>query len=290
MFDARIHGRGSWVFGVCALLGALSSGCSYATVRSGEVGVVWTPEGKTRPLPEGQWQIGAADRATIYDGRSQEHGEELDVLAANGLRIVLGTSIRYHIVVPEAVELDHELGPRYYDVLLGPTVRSQARRVVGRYQPEEIYSTQREQIERQIREGVEQAIKGRHIVLEGVLIRNVALPESIQAAINDKLRAEQSALKMKYVIAEADAESQKQLMQTKAAAEREKIAAQSAADVKKIEAQATDEYMRVVQQHMSDRVLAWQKIQATTALAASSNTKVVLLPGEGKTATRVDVK
>jgi hypothetical protein len=31
-----------------------------------------------------------------------------------------------------------------YDILLGPTLRSQARRVVGRYQPEEIYSSQRE--------------------------------------------------------------------------------------------------------------------------------------------------
>ena len=283
----------------CLFLGLFSTACSYATVASGEVGVVWTPEGRPRALPEGQWGINTGDVATIYNARSQEHGEVLEVLAANGLRIVLDTSIRYHIVVPEAVALDHELGVHYYEVLLGPTLRSQARRVVGRYQPEEIYSTQRELIERQIREGVEAAIKGRHVVLEGVLIRNVTLPDSIQAAINDKLQAEQAALKMKFVIAEAEAQGQKELMQTKAQAEREKIAALSQAEVERIQndaaaqakrtdGQATDDYERLVQQHMSARMLEWQRIEALKVLAASSNAKVIMLGGDGKT--NVDIK
>jgi regulator of protease activity HflC (stomatin/prohibitin superfamily) len=285
----------------CVWLGLFATGCSYATVGSGEVGVVWTPEGKPRALPEGQWGIGSGDVATLYNARSQEHGENLEVLAANGLRIVLDTSIRYHIVVPEAVELDHELGAHYYEVLLGPTLRSQARRVVGRYQPEEIYSTQREQIERQVREGMEAAIKGRHVVLEGVLIRNVTLPDSIQAAINDKLQAEQAALKMKFTIAEAEAQGTKQLMEAKAQAERDKIAAlsqaevehiqaDSAAQAKRTDAQATDEYERLVQQHMTERMLQWQKIEALKALSSSSNAKVILLGGDGKNPTSLDLK
>ena len=152
----------------------LMTGCSYATVGPGQVGVVWTPSGtRQNVLPEGNWSVGYFDRATVYDARSQERDERLEVLASNGLRIVLDASVRYHIVAEEAVKLDRELGVQYYDVLLGPTLRSQARRVVGRYQPEEIYSSQRELIERQIREGVEKAIAGRHVVLEAVLVRNV---------------------------------------------------------------------------------------------------------------------
>jgi regulator of protease activity HflC (stomatin/prohibitin superfamily) len=148
------------------LLLFLGAGCSYATVSAGQVGVVWTPNGtRNDVLPEGNWGIGWFDRATVYDARSQERDERLEVLAANGLRIVIDASLRYHIVPKDAVLLDREMGVNYYDILLGPTLRSQARRVVGRYQPEEIYSTQRELIERQIREGVEKAIEGRHIVL-----------------------------------------------------------------------------------------------------------------------------
>jgi regulator of protease activity HflC (stomatin/prohibitin superfamily) len=284
-----------------AVLGLSATGCSYATIGSGEVGVVWTPDGRPRSLPEGQWGIGSLDHATIYNARSLEHEERLEVLAANGLRIVLDTSIRYHIVAAEAVALDHDLGTGYYNVLVGPTLKSQARRVVGRYQPEEIYSTQREVIERQIRDGVETAIKGRHVVLEGVLIRNVTLPESIQAAINDKLQAEQSALKMKFVIAQSESEQQKQLMEVKSQAERDKIAAQmqseveriqaqSAAETKRIDGQATDDYEKLVQQHMTDRMLQWQRIEAMKALATSANAKVIML-GEGtRGGTTLDIK
>src|SRR5689334_52976 len=118
------------MFSVAAAL--LATGCSYATVGPGQVGVVWTPSG-TRPnvLPEGNWGIGFFDRATVYDARSQERDERLEVLASNGLRIVLDASIRYHIAPDEAVKLDREMGVHYYDVLIGPTLRSQARRVVG---------------------------------------------------------------------------------------------------------------------------------------------------------------
>lgn len=110
----------------------------------------------------------------------------------------------------------------------------QARRVVGRYQPEEIYSTQREVIERQIREGVEVAIQGRHIVLEGVLVRNVTLPEAIQAAINDKLQAEQMALKMKFTIEQAQKEAEKRLVDAKGETERRKMEALAQADVERM--------------------------------------------------------
>lgn len=264
-----------------------SAGCSYATVGTGQVGVIWTPNGtRAKAVPEGNWGVGYFDRTTLYDTRSQGRDERLEVLASNGLRIVLYASIRYHIVAAEAVKLDRELGVHYYAILLGPTLRSQARRVVGRYQPEEIYSTQRERIERQVREGVAKAIAGRHIVLEAVLIRDVKLPDEIQRAINDKLQAEQQALKMKYVLAQAEAEAQKRMIEQKAEAERariaaearadaERIEAQAHADAKRIDAQATADYQKAVQQNLTAAVLRWQEIENTRALANSPNSKIL---------------
>lgn len=266
-----------------------ATGCSYARVGSGEVAVVRTPSGvEDKVYPTGDWHIGIWDSAMKYSIRSQERAEQLEVLASNGLRILLDTSIRYHIVPEETVQLDRELGEHYYEILLGPTLRSQARRVVGRYAPEEIYSTQREAIERQVREGIDVAIKGRHVVLEAVLIRNVKLPEAIQAAINNKLEAEQQALKMKFVIAQAQAEEEKKMMQVKAEAERQKIAAladadsvrlraQASADAKKIDAEATAEYERLVAAYLSPQILKLREIEATQGLAQSPNAKLIFL-------------
>jgi regulator of protease activity HflC (stomatin/prohibitin superfamily) len=266
------------------------------------VGVVWTPSGtRSNALPEGTWGVGFFDRSTAYDARSQERDEQLEVLASNGLRIVLDASVRYHIVREEAVKLDSELGVHYYEVLIGPTLRSQARRVVGRFQPEEIYSSQREVIERQIREGVEKAIAGRHVVLEAVLVRNVTLPDTIQQAINDKLQAEQQALKMKFVLAQAEAEAQKRLIEQKAEADRARIAARSKAETdqiqaqgnaeaKRIDAQATAEYERLIELHLTEPMLHWQEIEALRTLGASPNSKIIFLGGNRSTGTMFELK
>jgi regulator of protease activity HflC (stomatin/prohibitin superfamily) len=285
-----------------ALVVALgSTACSYARVGSGEVAIVRTPDGvEKRVYPPGDWRIGVWDNAIKYSVRSQEREEQPQVLASNGLRIVLDTSVRFHIVPDEAVALDHELGENYYGVLIGPTLRSESRRVVGRFNPEEIYSTQRELIEREIREGIESHIKGRHVVLEAVLVRNVTLPDSIQQAINTKLEAEQSALKMKYVLEQSAAQEQDKLMQIKAQAERAKIQAESQADVARLQAQAaadskridgkaTAEYQQLVQAHLTPGILRLQEIEANKALAHSPNAKLVIM-GSGGGHTLLDLR
>ena len=281
-----------------------AGGCSYAAVGAGEVAVVWTPTGVAeKVLHEGVWDVGYYDKATIYNARSQGRDEQLEVLASDGARLVLDASIRYHIEADQAVELHRDLGEDYYAILLGPTLRSQARRVVGRYRPEQIYSTERELIEREIREGVETAIKGRHITLEAVLIRNVRLPDEIQAAINSKLEAEQGALKMKFVIDKAHEEAARALVDAQAAAarskvdadahaEKERIDASARADARRIDAQAEDDYERIVQQHITEPLLRLQQIDALKSLAASPNSKVIYLGATGgKTPqTMLDIK
>jgi regulator of protease activity HflC (stomatin/prohibitin superfamily) len=292
-----------------ALAATVLAACTYTRVGSGEVAVVRTPSGMDPNVyTPGDWRIGGDDVATIYSVRSQERAERLEVQSSDGLGIVLDTSIRYHVIPGEVLALDQELGQHYYEVLLGPTLKSQARRVVGRFKPEEIYSSQRDLIERQIREGVDAAIKNRHIVLEAVLVRNVVLPAELQAAITDKLQAEQAALKMKYVIAEQEAEDERQLEQAKAQAERRKIdaeaaataqrtaaeasadtariAAQAAADAKRLDAQATDDYERLVAQHLTAAILKLQEIAAQKAIADSPNAKLVLM-GNGNGAKAV---
>ena len=286
-----------------AACGLGATGCgTFWRVGSGEVAVVHTPAGVAQaPLQPGDYTLGASDTITPYTVRSQEKAEQLDVLSSDGLRIVLDTSVRYHVVPGEVVALDRELGEDYYGVLIGPTLRSQARRVLGRFRPEEIYSTQRELIEKQIREGIEAAIKGRHVELEAVLIRNVTLPGAIQSAINDKLEKEQAALKMKYVEDEQKAQDQVKLMQANDDAERSRIAAeadakvaqiqalstaditrlqaQAAADAKKIEGQGVAAYQRTVQPTLTPQVLQMREIEAKKALADSPNAKLVLGAG-----------
>lgn len=236
----------------------LASGC--ATVGPGQVGVLWRATSGTSEnlYGEGAHGIWPWNDMYIYDLRTMNHDELLDVIASNGLAIKLDTSVLYHINPKQVVALQEDIGPQYYDKILEPMLRSEARRVIGRYTPEEIYSTKRDIIEREIREGLRKKIEGKHLVLEAVLIRNVELPETIRRAIDEKLTAEQEVLKMKYVIEVASAN----------------------ADRKRIEAQGIADYNRKISGSLTNSILEFERIEQLARLAQSPNAKTVVMgPG-----------
>jgi regulator of protease activity HflC (stomatin/prohibitin superfamily) len=246
---------------VSAVVAASLSLGACATIPSGRTGVEWTPLNGTmkRTLDEGFHVVSPFSRVYMVDLREQQRDVDLDVLADNGLEIKLKTSILYQPVAGQAAELIKETGPQYYATLIGPHVRSSARRVVGRYSPEEIYSTKREQIEREIREDVQQKLTGTHLRVNALLIREVHLPEMVQSAIQTKLEEEQKALEMRFVLDRSRQE----------------------AENRRIEAAGIADYQATIARTLSDKILAWQGIEATEKLAESPNAKVVVI-GSGK--------
>ena len=72
--------------------------------------------------------------------------------------------------------------------------------MIGRYSPEEIYSSKREEIEREIRQDVDNKLEGTHLRVNAILIREVHLPPVVQQAIQAKLKEEQRALEMRFVL------------------------------------------------------------------------------------------
>jgi regulator of protease activity HflC (stomatin/prohibitin superfamily) len=238
------------------LLATLSvSGC--ASIGPGQVGVLWKASGGTRQgtYGEGLHAVAAWNEMYVYDLRSMSRDEVLSVIAVNGLTIRLDASVRYHLLRDEVVPLHEEVGPKYYEKILEPVLRSEARRVFGQYTPEEIYSTKRDVIEREIRRGVITKIEGRHIALEAILIRDVQLPDAIRIAIDKKLAAEQEVLKMRYVLAVAKA----------------------TAEQKQIDAQAIADSNRIIAASLNPAILEFERIQQMTQLATSSNSKTVLI-------------
>jgi len=250
------------IISALAWMTAEAGGC--ATVGPGRVAVLWraTNGTQSKTYGEGLYAIAPWNDLYVYDLRSMSRDEVLDVIAVNGLGIKLDASVRYHVNPEEVVALQREIGPDYYQTIVEPVLRSEARRVFGRYTPEEIYSTKRDTIEREIREGLRLKIEGKHIALEAVLIRNVELPDAIRRAIDQKLTAEQDVLKMKYVIE----------------------VAQAAAQQRRIEAQGISDYNRIITGSLTSPMLEFDRIQELNHLAESNNAKTVVIgPGAGGT-------
>jgi regulator of protease activity HflC (stomatin/prohibitin superfamily) len=240
-------------------IGASLVGC--ATVPTGRVGVEWSPMKGTsqQTLGEGIHAVSPLSRIYEVDLREQEHEDSLDVLANNGLDIQLRSSILFQPIQSEVYQLITQTGADYYSTLISPYVRSSARRVVGRYSPEEIYSSKREQIEKEIREEVASKLENKHVIVNAVLIREVHLPPAVQAAIQTKLEEEQKALQMQFVLERTRQEAVR----------------------KHIEALGIADYQEIISKGLNDRVIEWKGIEATEKLAESPNSKVIIV-GSGK--------
>jgi regulator of protease activity HflC (stomatin/prohibitin superfamily) len=236
------------------------SGCRCPVVQSGHAAIVFeTLGGGTgkKMLGEGMHVMPIWNGLIAYDLRLREMKEALTVLSNNGLALKVDASVRYRPKADEIFELQTQVGPNFAEVLIGPVVRSEARKVFGRYAPEEIYSTKREEIERQIYEEVTKALQGKHVVVEAVLVRDVDLPDAIKTAIADKLAEEQRSQKMKFTL------------------DRERQEAQR----KQIEAEGIALYQNIVRQGLTQEYLAYKGIEATMKIADSQNAKVIIVGG-----------
>ncbi len=231
-------------------------------IDSGHRGVLWSFFGGTNledVYGEGVTIVPPWNRMNVYDVRTQDRKEDLHVLTSNGLSVSLEASIRYRALSNELTALHVEIGQAYYETILAPIVKSEARQVGGRYTPEEIYSTKREEVAAAIYEEVTKQLEGKHIVLEAILVRNVDLPPTIKGAITEKLEEEQKALKMEFTLARERKEAER----------------------KRIEAAGIRDFQKIVSTGITEALLRWKGIEATEKLATSSNAKVVVV-GSGK--------
>jgi regulator of protease activity HflC (stomatin/prohibitin superfamily) len=190
-----------------------------------------------------------------YDVRLQEKEESMDVLARNGLSIHIDVSVRYSPIPSELPLLHREIGADYEAKIVLPQIRASTRKVIGKYLPEELYSSKRDQIQEEIYHETDSLLRDKHIHLDAVLIRSVKLPASIAEAIERKLKQEQEAMEYEFRI------------------EKEK----KEAERKRIEALGIKQFQDIVSSGLNPYILRWKGIEATQALANSQNTKIVII-------------
>lgn len=191
----------------------------------------------------------------VYKIQLQESKEDLTVLSSDGATIRLEVSIMYRPIAEKIDSLQGTIGPNYYNVAIAPQIRSIAREVAGNYKPEEIYSTKRDQVAKELNQRLSAVMNDKFISIENVLVRDVQIPPKISEAINFKLAADQEAQKMQFTI------------------EKEKREAER----KRIEAQGIADFQKIVSAGITPSLLKWKGIEATLKIAESPNTKVIIV-------------
>ena len=194
-----------------------------------------------------------------YEVREQSREETLDVLDKNGLTLNVDVFIRFNPTFSQLGYLHEEVGPDYVTRVVNPEVRSAVRRIMGKFTAEEIYSTERAQVEQEIYDETEAVLLKKNITMQTLLIRSIKLPEQLKNAIETKLKQEQEALAYQFRL------------------DRER----SEAERRRIEAEGLSAYNEIISASLTDRILQQKGIDATLELAKSPNAKMVII-GSGK--------
>ena len=234
----------------------------FVTVDTGEVVVVYYRLfGGTQHNQigrEGLHVIAPWDKCYRYVVRSQTLVQSVTVLSKNGLEVKLDAQIRFHPISDMVPQLHRRFGTDYVNTFVTPQLKSSVQRVIGQFLAEEVYGSETGGSVSRIFENTRQLIGGEFLEIEDVALFNIKLPEAVQAAIQSKVEAQQSALAATYKVQQEQEEAKQKLE----------------------EARGLQEYAKTVPV-IPQSVLVWKGIEATLELAKSPNAKIVVIGAKG---------
>lgn len=265
------------------------------TVPSGQVGVLWkrfngfdfycwcfvgrgTILDPKQLRNEGLHIVWPWDRLFLYDLRLHSSTQTYNAISKDGVSVNAQISIRFQLLHNSIGVLHKFIGPEYLASVVSPEIGSVAREVISQYTAQEVY-TSREPIQEKIRNNSQKSL-GTHlnsliqpeameqpdpkhfndflqnsIQILDTLVLSIELPPAIVAAINRQTEQFYQIQEFKFRV-EREAQESKR---------------------KQIEANGIAAFQRTVSQGISDSYLRWRGIEATLALAQSSNAKIVII-------------
>lgn len=255
------RGIGWGVVIVGVLLFILIFANPFAVVPAGHVGVKdFFGIVSSKVLLPGVRLVFPFTKVVKFSVRTQEIKEIAEVPSREGLIMNLEVSLLFRLDATRAPEVYRTVGQGYPEVVVEPQFRSAIREVTASYEAKALYSAERERIAQEIFQLFRKLTSDRGVVTEQVLLRKIGLPPVVANAIQEKLRREQEAEQMKFIL----------------------LKEQQEAERKRIEAQGIADFQRIVAQGISAQLLEWKGIEATEKLANSQNAKIVII-GNPKT-------
>jgi regulator of protease activity HflC (stomatin/prohibitin superfamily) len=232
---------------------------STVTIGPGEGGVIFETLGDgintDKTYGEGFHIVAPWNKMIVRKVRQQSISDEMNVLSVNGLEVKVNGTIWYEPEFKNLGNLIKTKGEDYERELLDPAINAAARSVVGRYTPEQLYSSKRDVIEQEILDEVTKLLDGQFLTVKRVLVEDVKLPPTIKQAIERKLKQEQESLEYEFRLVTAQKEAEKVIIDAKGKAESNRILSAS----------------------LTDKILQDKGIEATVKLSESPNSKVIII-------------
>ena len=281
------------VIGVLALLlSAVSAGLVF--IRPEERGVVITAIGpgyRAQALEPGlNWVVPFVENVIVYPISVQNYTMSIspvegqvqgdDSVAArtsDGQEIYVDASILYSIDPKKVVQVHIRWQDRYTNDLVRAQARGIVRDAVSQFGVEEVITSQRFELVRQIREAMAAKLTENGLVLVDFVLRNITFSPEYAASVEQKQVAEQQAQQARFVVEQRRQEAEQARQSAQGAADAVVIRAKGDAESRLIAADAEAKALLLIADALQDNpeLITYQYV---TRLAPG--VQVMLVPND----------
>lgn len=242
-----------------ALVAIQALGRFAVVIPTGEVGVIETlGKVSATTLNPGIHFLNPFTEVVTFSTRIQDLKETVDSTSKEGLNFKIDVSLQYRLDPLKAGEVFQKIGdPSQEKEIITSRFRSFIRQITANYTLTEIYGEKRSLISQSLQQAMISQLQPLGFIVEETLLRNIVLPENIQAAIQEKVAMEQETQKIALEVIKAKKESERKI----------------------VEARGTADAQKILSEGLTDKIIQLKALEATQELAKSPNSKVIIFGG-----------
>lgn len=181
----------------------------------------------------------------------------LNLPSKEGLSVGSEISILFRLETNKVPTLLENIGRNYREVITS-VFRSASADVCSQFFAKDMHSGRRADIEEAIQEKMALNLAPQGIIVEAVLMKSIQLPRGLSASIEQKLQAEQDAMRMEFILQQERLEAERKI----------------------IDAEGTRDAQKILAEGLTPAILQIRSIEAFIELSKSANSKVIITDGK----------
>lgn len=174
-----------------------------------------------------------------------------------GLSVDSEISILFRLETEKLPTILENIGPNYRDIIRS-VFRSAASDVCSEFFAKDMHSGMRANIEKAIQEKIAKTLAPQGIIIEAVLMKSIRLPQGLSRSIEEKLQAEQDAMRMEFTLQEERLEAERKI----------------------IDAEGTRDAQKILAEGLTPDIIKLKSIEAFLELSKSNNSKLIITDGK----------
>ena len=248
-------------------LTAAALGCG-VTIPPGSAGLKYralrTPALSQTINQPGYYPLWAWNKMVVYDTTTQDMTSEVHVLTADNLHIAATATVTFHPLREKIYELHTEVGPNYYEELLGPAFVTLIRGEFSKHMHNNL-AREASEIERAVHDSLQARFAERYLVIDQVAINHLDSDSTVTQAISQKIAVKQRFEQKQHEMEIAQRDAEIARTQAQARGDAARIAAEGEAQAIILKGKAQAEAQEAINRTLTPRYLQYKAFDQPNA-------------------------